>query len=42
MFSQLVKLFPRTGFQALLKRTHAEHYARGFSCWGQFVATLCC
>jgi Domain of unknown function (DUF4372)/Transposase DDE domain len=42
MFSQLLKLFPRTEFQALVKRTHAERHARGFTCWGQFVAMLCC
>ncbi len=36
MFSQLLKLFPRTEFQALVKRTYAERHARGFSCWGQF------
>jgi hypothetical protein len=38
MFSQLLKLFPRTEFQALVKRTHTERHARGFTCWGQFVA----
>ena len=42
MFSQLLKLFPWTEFQALVKRTHAERRARGFSCWGQFVAMLFC
>ena len=42
MFSQLLKLFPRTEFQALVKRTHAERHARGFTCWGQFVAMLLC
>lgn len=42
MFSQLLKLFPRTEFQALVKRTHAERQARGFTCWGQFVAMLFC
>src|SRR5213594_555238 len=42
MFSQLLKLFPRTEFQALVKRTHAERHARGFMCWGQFVAMLFC
>ena len=40
MFSQLLKLFPRAEFQALVKRTHAERHARGFTCWGQFVAML--
>ena len=42
MFSQLRKLFPRTEFQALVKRTYAERRARGFTCWGQFVAMLFC
>ena len=42
LFSQLLKLFPRTEFQALVKRTHAERHARGFTCWGQFVAMLFC
>src|SRR5436309_12883013 len=42
MFSQLLKLFPRTEFQALVKRTHAERHARGVTCWGQFVAMLFC
>jgi Domain of unknown function (DUF4372) len=42
MFSPLLKLFPRTEFQALVKRTHAERQARGFTCWGQFVAMLFC
>jgi len=42
MFSQLLKLFPRTEFQALVKRTLAERHARGFTCWGQFVAMLFC
>jgi ABC-type transport system substrate-binding protein len=42
MFGQLLKLFPRTEFQALVTRTHAERHARGFTCWGQFVAMLFC
>src|SRR3970282_2738899 len=42
MFSQLLKLFPRTEFQMLVKRTSAERHARGFTCWGQFVAMLFC
>jgi hypothetical protein len=42
MFSQLLKVFPRTEFQTLVKRTHAERHARGFTCWGQFVAMLFC
>src|SRR3989442_12362221 len=42
MFSQLLKLFPRTEFQALVKRTYAERHAPGFSCWGQVVGMLFC
>src|SRR6266498_907909 len=42
MFSQILKLFPRTEFQSLVKRTYAERHARGFTCWGQFVAMLFC
>jgi len=42
MFSQLLYLFPRTEFQALVKRTYAERHARGFTCWRQFVAMLFC
>jgi hypothetical protein len=34
MFSQLLNRFPRTEFQALVKRTYERH-ARGFTCWGQ-------
>ena len=42
MFSQILQLFPRTDFQLLVKETKAERHARGFSCWGQFVAMLFC
>lgn len=42
MFSQLLKLFPRADFQRLVKDTKAERHARGFTCWGQFVAMLFC
>jgi hypothetical protein len=42
IFSQLLQLFPRIEFQHMAKETHAERYAKGFSCWGQFVAMLFC
>jgi hypothetical protein len=42
IFCQLLKLFPRTEFQALVKEHRAERHARGFSSWGQFVAMLFC
>ncbi|MHB8624536.1 MAG: DUF4372 domain-containing protein, partial [Sulfuricaulis sp.] len=31
MFSQILKLIPRTDFQRLVKETHAEHAAKGLS-----------
>lgn len=42
MFSQLLHLFPRTEFQRAVQETNAERHARGFTCWGQFVAMLFC
>ncbi|MHB8624531.1 MAG: DUF4372 domain-containing protein [Sulfuricaulis sp.] len=42
MFSQILKLIPRTDFQRLVKETHAEHAAKGLSSWSQFVAMLFC
>jgi len=42
IFSQLLQLFPRVEFQHMVKETHAERHAKGFTCWGQFVAMLFC
>ena len=42
IFSQLLKLFPRTNFQQAVQEHKAERHARGFSCWTQFVAMLFC
>jgi len=42
MFSQLLQLFPRAEFHQAVKKTRAERHARGFTCWGQFVAMLFC
>ena len=42
IFSQLLQLFPRTEFEQAVKSTRAERHARGFTCWGQFVAMLFC
>jgi hypothetical protein len=42
IFSQLLQLFPRTEFQKAVVTTKAERHARGFTCWGQFVAMLFC
>ncbi len=42
VFSQLLHLFPRVEFQRAVKDHQAERHARGFTCWGQFVAMLFC
>lgn len=42
IFSQLLQLFPRWEFQRRVQVTRAERHARGFTCWGQFVAMLFC
>jgi hypothetical protein len=42
IFNQLLQLFPRLDFQCAVTETHAERHARGFTCWGQFVAMLFC
>lgn len=42
IFNQLLQLFPRTDFQQAVIATKAERHARGFTCWGQFVAMLFC
>lgn len=42
IFSQLLQLFPRVEFQKAVTARKAERHARGFTCWGQFVAMLLC
>lgn len=42
IFNQLLQLFPRAEFQRAVATTSAERHARGFTCWGQFVAMLFC
>jgi len=42
VFSQLLQLFSRLDFEKAVKETRAERHARGFTCWGQFVAMLFC
>lgn len=40
LFSQLLSHFPRTKFSQLVSKHKAEKAAKGFTCWGQFVAML--
>jgi hypothetical protein len=42
IFSQMLQLFSRTEFEQAVIDHRAERHARGFSCWGQFVAMLFC
>ena len=42
LFNQLLRHFPRSEFEALVKKHQAERDAKGFSCWTQFVAMLFC
>ena len=42
IFSQLLKLFPRSEFEQAVRQHRGERHARGFTCWGQFVAMLFC
>jgi hypothetical protein len=42
IFNQLLQLFPRPEFERAVVASQAERHARGFTCWGQFVAMLFC
>lgn len=42
IFSQLLRLIPRTTFHKAVLEHKAERHARGFTCWGQLVAMLFC
>jgi hypothetical protein len=42
MFSQLLKLLPRSEFESLVKKTKSEYAAKGFSSWSQLVAMMFC
>jgi hypothetical protein len=42
IFSQMLQLISRAGFDAAVHRHQAERHARGFTSWGQFVAMLFC
>jgi hypothetical protein len=38
----MLQMFSRFEFQRFVRETKAEHHARGFTCWGQFVSMLFC
>ena len=42
LFSQVLQLFPRLEFEHAVQKHQAERYAKGLSCWQQFVGMLFC
>ena len=42
IFSQLLQLFPRIELEQAVKKLKADKGAKGFTCWGQFVAMMFC
>jgi Domain of unknown function (DUF4372) len=42
IFSQILQLITRLEFEFAARKHNAERHARGFTCWGQFVAMLFC
>ena len=42
LFSQLLQHISRTRFDTLVRDHRAQHAAKGFTCWTQFVAMLFC
>src|SRR6266540_3808759 len=41
-FAHVLSLIDRHAFAAAVRRHRAEHGAKGFACWDQFVAMLFC
>jgi len=42
IFSQILKLIPRSRFEAAVQQHETEKHAKGLTCWSQFIALLCC
>lgn len=42
IFGQILQIFPKTEFYRAVMRTGAEKFAKGFTCWDQFVAMIFC
>jgi len=42
LFSQVLSLIDRNHFASSVRELDAEKHAKGFTCWGQFVAMLFC
>jgi hypothetical protein len=42
IFAQILDFYPRPLFEQAVRKHKAERHARGFTCWGQWVAMLFC
>jgi len=42
IFGQILQIFPKSQFYSAVKETNSEKGAKGFTCFGQFVAMLFC
>ncbi len=42
LFSQLLRFFPRSEFEGMVREHKAEYKAKVFSCWQQFISMLFC
>ena len=42
LFTQVLSLFNRNGFARAVRQCNAEHAAKGFRCWDQFVSMVFC
>jgi Transposase DDE domain/Domain of unknown function (DUF4372) len=42
MFGQILQIFSKRDFYEAVRETKSEKGAKGFTCWGQFVAMLFC
>lgn len=42
IFGQILQIFPKTEFYRAVMKTGAEKFAKGFTCWDQFVAMIFC
>jgi hypothetical protein len=40
IFGQILQIFPKSEFYSAVRETQSEKGAKGFTCWGQFVAML--
>lgn len=42
IFSQILKFFPRTVFDAAVRQHQGDKHAKGMTCWSQLIALLFC